>query len=84
MRGRHTLKFGVDVRRIRLNNSGNTLTTSSITYATAQDFINNTADSATYLQGEGVVGNRRTFYQGYAQDEFKVTSESDVEPGPAI
>ena len=73
VRGRHTFKFGVDIRRIRLNNSGNTLTTSSISYDTAQDFINNTAASATYLQGEGVVGNRRTFYAGYAQDEFKVT-----------
>ncbi len=71
VRGRHTLKFGVDIRRIRLNNSGNTLTTSSISYATDDDFINNKADSATYLQGEGVVGNRRTFYQGYAQDEFR-------------
>ena len=71
-RGRHNLKFGIDIRRIRLNNSGNTLTTSTITYATDADFINNRADSATYLQGEGVVGNRRTFYQGYAQDEFKV------------
>ena len=30
VRGRHTLKVGVDIRRIRLNNSGNTLTTSSI------------------------------------------------------
>ncbi len=73
IRGRHTLKFGVDIRRIRLNNSGNTLTTSSISYATNQDFINNVADSASYLQGEGVVGNRRTFYQGYAQDDFRVT-----------
>ncbi len=73
VRGRHTLKFGVDIRRIRLNNSGNTLTTSSISYATNEDFINNAADSATYLQGEGVVGNRRTFYQAYAQDEFKVS-----------
>ncbi len=71
-RGRHTLKFGVDVRRIRLNNSGNTLTTSSVAYADAQDFVNNVATSATYLQGEGVVGNRRTFFQGYAQDEFKI------------
>jgi len=70
--GRHTLKFGVDIRRIRLNNSGNTLTTSSVSYASTDDFINNKADSATYLQGEGVVGNRRTFYQGYAQDEFRV------------
>lgn len=71
-RGRHTLKFGVDIRRIRLNNSGNTLTTSTVSYADAQDFVNNVATSATWLQGEGVVGNRRTFYQGYAQDEFKV------------
>jgi hypothetical protein len=71
--GRHTLKFGVEIRRIRLNNSGNTLTTSTLDYATNQDFINNVADSATYLQGEGVVGTRRTFSMGYAQDEFRVT-----------
>src|SRR5437773_4252397 len=71
--GRHTLKFGIDIRRVQLNNSGNTLTTSSISYATLNDFINNKASSASYLQGEGVVGNRRTFYQGYAQDEFKAT-----------
>ena len=73
VRGRHNLKFGINIMRIRLNNSGNTLTTQSITYASPDDFINNRASSATYLQGEGVVGNRRTFYQGYAQDEFKVT-----------
>jgi hypothetical protein len=73
VRGRHTLKFGVEIRRIRLNNSGNTLTTSSINYATNDDFINNRADSASYLQGEGVVGNRRTFFMGYAQDEFRVS-----------
>ncbi len=73
VRGRHTLKLGTEIRRIRLNNSGNTLTTSSISFATNDDFINNKADSATYLQGEGVVGSRRTFYQAYAQDEFRVT-----------
>src|SRR5215468_8739561 len=73
IRGRHTLKFGANIMRVRLNNSGNTLTTASISYASADDFINNRASSASYLQGEGVVGNRRTFYQGYAQDEFKVT-----------
>jgi len=73
VRGRHTLKFGANAMRIRLNNSGNTITTQSISYASTDDFINNKASSASYLQGEGVVGNRRTFYQGYAQDEFKVT-----------
>ena len=73
VRGRHTLKFGANVMRVRLNNSGNTITTQSLSYASTDDFINNKASSASYLQGEGVVGNRRTFYQGYAQDEFKVT-----------
>lgn len=73
VRGRHTLKAGVEIRRIRLNNSGNTLTTSTIDFPTAENFINNQADTATYLQGEGVVGNRRTFYMGYLQDDFKAT-----------
>ncbi len=73
VKGRHTLKFGANVMRVRLNNSGNTLTTQSISYASADDFAANKASSASYLQGEGVVGNRRTFYQGYAQDEWKVT-----------
>ncbi len=73
VRGRHTLKFGANVMRVRLNNSGNTLTTQSVSYASADDFINNKASSASYLQGEGVVGNRRTFYMGFAQDDFKVT-----------
>src|SRR5262249_42023471 len=79
--GRHTLKFGIDVRRIQLNNSGNTLTTSSITYATLDSFINNNADSARYLQGEGVVGNRRTFYQAYGQDEFRLKPELTLNLG---
>lgn len=73
IRGRHTLKAGIDIRRIQLNNSGNTITTSDISYPSADDFINNRADSADLLVGEGVVGNRRTFYQGYIQDEFKAT-----------
>lgn len=81
VRGRHTLKFGADIRRIRLNNSGNTLTTSSVSYATNDDLINNRADSAAYLQGEGVVGSRHTMYQGYAQDEFRVRSDLTLNIG---
>src|SRR4029079_2608957 len=46
--GRHTPKLGVDIRRIQLNNSGNTLTTSSVSYATNDDFVHNRANSATY------------------------------------
>lgn len=51
------------------------------TYATNDDFINNTADSATYLKGEGVVGNRRTFYQAYAQDDFRIRSNLTLNLG---
>jgi hypothetical protein len=81
VRGRHTLKTGVEIRRIRLNNSGNTLTTQSISYASASDFIDNAASSASYLQGEGVVGNRRTFAMGYFQDDFKVNPELTLNLG---
>jgi len=59
VRGRHTLKFGANVMRVRLNNSGNTITTQSLSYASTDDFVNNKASSPSYLQGEGVVGNRR-------------------------
>jgi Carboxypeptidase regulatory-like domain/TonB dependent receptor len=71
--GRHTFKAGIEIRRVMLDNSGNTITTQSITYASDQDFINNHASAATYLQGEGIAHSRHTMYMGYAQDEFKVT-----------
>jgi hypothetical protein len=79
--GRHTFKAGVDIRRVMLDNSGNTITTQSITYASDQDFIDNAASAATYLQGEGIAHSRHTMYMGYAQDEFKVTPRLTVNLG---
>ena len=73
IRGRHAFKIGVDIRRIRLNNSGNAIRDSSVDYQTLDDFIHNVADSASVLEGEGIRGNRRTFWMSYAQDEFKAT-----------
>src|ERR1039457_1212224 len=73
VRGRNAFKFGVDIRRIRLNNSGNTITDSSIDFATLDDFIHNRADDIQVLEGEGIRGDRRTFYIGYAQDDLKLT-----------
>ena len=71
--GRHTLKAGVEIRRIRLNNAGNSIQTSSIDFSDNTQLINNTPDSIGLLAGEGVRGNRRTFYMGYLQDEWKAT-----------
>jgi outer membrane receptor protein involved in Fe transport len=79
--GRHTLKAGVDIRRIRLNNSGNALTTSSVAYLTDADFINNKANSGGYLVGEGIVGTRHTAYAAYVQDQFKVNPELTLNMG---
>jgi len=73
IRGRNTLKFGAEIRRIQLNNSGNTIRSSSIDFATLDDFINNRPDNITILEGEGIRGDRRTFFMGYAQDDLKLT-----------
>ena len=56
IRGRHTFKVGGDIRRIRLNNSGNAIRDSSIDYASLTDFIHNSADSLSVLEGEGIRG----------------------------
>ncbi len=84
MRGRNTFKFGVDIRRIRLNNSGNAITTSSIGYDTYQNFESNLADSMSEDIGMGLMGMRRTFYMGYAQDEVKLTPQSNPQCWTAL
>ena len=71
--GRHTFKMGVDVRRIRLNNSGNAIDYTSIAFASLNDFIHNAIDSVGVEAALGIGGMRRTFWMGYGQDEFKVT-----------
>ncbi len=81
VRGRNTFKFGVDIRRIRLNNSGNAIRSSSMDFATLNDYINNRPDSVTILEGEGIRGDRRTFAMGYAQDELKLTPQLTLNLG---
>jgi hypothetical protein len=71
--GRHTWKMGGEVRRIRLNNSGNAIDTTTIGYASINDFIHNQLNSITDSVAEGIHGGRHTLYAAYVQDEFKVT-----------
>ena len=72
IRGRHTFKMGVDVRRIRLNNSGNAIDQTSISYNSPDDYVHNVVDSVGIDAALGIGGMRRTFWMGYGQDEFKV------------
>jgi len=52
-----------------------------LAYASTDDLINNVGSSATLNMGEGVVGNRRTFYMGFFQDDFKVSPTLTVNLG---
>jgi hypothetical protein len=62
VRGRHTFKMGIDVRRIRLNNSGNAIDSTSISYASLNDYVHNAIDSVGIDAALGIGGMRRTFW----------------------
>jgi outer membrane receptor protein involved in Fe transport len=67
--GSHTLKFGVEVRRIQLN-QGNTAN-GTITFSSAASFLANSVSSATYADPLPVNGLRKTEVYSYAEDEWK-------------
>jgi hypothetical protein len=73
IRGRNTFKTGIDIERIRLNNSSNAIATSSISYTSLNSLVNNSADSIGVNAALGIGGMRRTFWMGYFQDDFKAT-----------
>jgi hypothetical protein len=66
---RHTVKAGVEIRRVQLN-QGNT-EAGTIAFATASAFDANQVSSATLNGTLPVNGLRKTQYFGYLQDEFK-------------
>ncbi len=90
IRGRHTMKFGVDINSTedyqnQLSNQYGTYTYTSFT-AFAQDFSANTTGArnySTYSQrfGNGIVDTTLNDYGFYAQDQFKVTPKLTVNYG---
>ncbi len=81
IRGRNTLKFGVDIERIRLNNSGEANPYTTIGFTDPNAFIHNQIDSIFTNAALPVGGMRRTFYMGYAQDEIKLRPNLTVNLG---
>ncbi len=72
-RGTHTLKFGVEVRRIQLdqgNTANGTIVYSSLNLPSSS-FLVNAVSSATFNQQLPVNGMRKTAVYTYAQDEWK-------------
>jgi hypothetical protein len=69
VRGSHTLKFGVEIRRVQLN-QGNT-SNGTVSYTSPANFLANKINSATYADPLPVNGLRKTEAYSYAQDEWK-------------
>jgi len=79
IKSRHTLKAGVEIRRIQLN-QGNT-ESGTITYASTTAFDTNGVSSATLNGTLPVNGLRKTQFYGYIQDEFKWTPNFNLNLG---
>jgi hypothetical protein len=69
IKGRHTLKAGVEIRRIQLN-QGNT-PSGTVSFASAAAFDADQVSTATLNGALPVNGLRKTQYFGYLQDELK-------------
>ena len=66
---RHTVKAGLEIRRIQLN-QGNT-SSGTVSFASAAAFAANQVSTATLTGALPINGLRKTQYYGYLQDEFK-------------
>jgi Carboxypeptidase regulatory-like domain/TonB dependent receptor len=71
VKGRHTLKAGVEIRRIQLN-QGNT-EAGTVSFASTAAFDANQVSTATLNGTLPINGLRKTQFYGYVQDEFKWT-----------
>jgi hypothetical protein len=78
-KGKHTLKFGFEIRWVLLNQG--TSQSGTLTYTSGTNFLNNDMGSASYTAVLPLVRQRKTQYWGYVQDEWKVTSNLVVTAG---
>jgi hypothetical protein len=78
-KGKHTLKFGFEIRWVLLNQG--TSQSGTLTYTSATDFQNNDMGTASLTAILPLVRQRKTQYWGYVQDEWKVTSNLVVTAG---
>lgn len=77
--GRHTVKTGVEVRRIQLN-QGNTAS-GTVTYSSLAAFMANNVSSATYAAPLPVNGLRKVLTFAFVQDEWKLRPELTLNLG---
>jgi hypothetical protein len=74
-RGRHTIKFGVEIRRMQENKlHPNAL--QGLNYLSEANFVSNVLDSYTYTAPGVETQARKNPYYGYVLDEFKIRPTS--------
>jgi hypothetical protein len=78
-KGKHTLKFGFEIRWLLMNQG--TSQSGTLTYTSATNFLNNDMGSASYTAILPLVKQRKTQYWGYVQDEWKVTRVLTITAG---
>jgi hypothetical protein len=78
-KGKHTLKFGFEIRWVLLDQG--TSQSGILTYTSATNFLNNDLGTASYTAILPLVRQRKTQYWGYVQDEWKVTTNLTVTAG---
>lgn len=79
VRGSHTMKFGLEIRRIQLN-QGNTAS-GTVSYSSAAAFQANSVSSASYALSLPVNGLRKTQVYSYVQDEWRMRSNLSLNLG---
>ena len=78
-KGAHTLKSGVEIRRIQLN-QGNT-PNGTVTFSSSAAFAANSVSSATYAAQLPVNGLRKTEVYSFIQDEWKLRPNITLNAG---
>lgn len=70
--GRQTIKAGVEIRRVQINQSATATDDLTVAYASATDFTNNVVSSAALNVAVPLTGLRKTSAFGFVQDEYKI------------
>lgn len=77
--GRHTFRFGTEVRRIHVNVAESTIL--ELRFRNLADFAANRLDNFDLNTELPMLGERRTYYLPYFQDDFRITPTFTINLG---